>query len=142
MAEYSSIATQAVRAGANVLFTETLIPCNRGYVRHREGSGIFTLKGICTNGCRARYKVYFNGNISLPTGGTAGTISLAIAIAGEPVLATLMQATPAAVEEPFNVSAATFIDAPAGCCQTISVQNTSGVPIDVRNANIIFERVA
>ena len=32
--------------------------CNRGYVTHREGSGLVTLRGI-TNQCRARYKVTF-----------------------------------------------------------------------------------
>jgi hypothetical protein len=55
------------------------------------------LRGI-TNQCRARFKVTFGGNIAIPTGGTVGPISLAIAIDGEAVPATTMIVTPAAVE--------------------------------------------
>ena len=40
MAEFTSNATQVVDAGQNVLFTDTAVPCNRGYIIHREGSGI------------------------------------------------------------------------------------------------------
>jgi len=55
MPEYTANALQTVAAGQNVLFTETPVGCNRGYVVHRDCSGIVTLRGI-TNQCRARYK--------------------------------------------------------------------------------------
>ena len=144
MAEYTSNALQTVAARQNVLFTETPIPCNRGYVLHREGSGILTLRGIVNNcnGCFARYKVSFGANIALPTGGTVEAISLALAIDGEPIPTSSMIVTPAAVEEFDNVYASIFITVPRGCCYTIAVENTSTQAIDVQNANLIVERTA
>jgi hypothetical protein len=91
---------------------------------------------------RARYKVTFGGNIALPTGGTAGPISLALALNGEAVGPTTMTVTPTAVNAFFNVFSAIFIDIPAGCCSQLSVKNTSGATIEVQNANLIVERVA
>lgn len=144
MAEYTSNALQTVSAGQNVLFTEAPIPCTRGYVIHREGSGILTLRGIVNNcnGCFARYKVSFGANIALPTGGTVEAISLALAIDGEPIPTSSVIVTPAAVEEFNSVYASIFITVPRGCCYTIAVENTSTQAIDVQNANLIIERTA
>jgi hypothetical protein len=86
--------------------------------------------------------VTFGGNIALPTGGTVEPISLAIALNGEPLLATTMIVTPAAVEQFSNVFSAVFIDVPRGCCSTVSVRNTSTQAIDVQNANLIVERTS
>ena len=47
-----------------------------------------------------------------------------------------------AVEEYFNIFTAIYIDIPKNCCSTISVQNISGTPVLVQNANLIVERVA
>ena len=95
MAEYLAVSAQEVAANENVIFTNTAVQGNN-CIKHREGSGIVTLRGI-TNQCRARYFVDFSANIAVPTGGTAGAISLAIAISGEPVLSSQMISTPAAV---------------------------------------------
>ena len=141
MAEFSSIATQTVAVHGNVLFTDTpTSTCNKGYITHRTGSGLINVKGA-TNNCRAKYRVEFNGNIAVPDGGTAGAISLAIAIEGEPDLSTLAISTPAAVEAFNNVSMATDVWLPCGCCQAISVKNTSTQTISVANANITVNRV-
>ena len=144
--ELTAPAVQTVAFGGNVLFTDTAVGCNRGYVVHREGAGVVTLRGI---GCqRARYKVTFGGNIAIATGGTVAPISLAVAIAGEPLPSTTMTVTPAAVGDFFNVSRTTFIGVPCSCCVTISVENVSltaagvAIPIDVQNANLVIERVA
>ncbi len=133
-------ALQTVPANQNVYFTDTVI-CGGCSITHRDDSGLVTLRGN-TNQCRARFRVSFGGNIGLPADGTAGPISLAIAIDGESVPATTMTVTPAAVEEFFNVFSAVFIDVPRGCCMTVSVRNISEVPVDVVNANLIVERVA
>lgn len=133
-------ATQTVNAGANVYFTDVVTGGNCA-ITHRDDSGLVNLKGL-TNQCRARYKVSFGGNIAIPTGGTAGPISIAIAIDGEAVLATTMTANPAAVGDFWNVYSSVFVDVPKGCCSTISVQNISTVAVDVANANLIVERVA
>ena len=133
-------ATQTVNAGANVYFTDVVTGGNCA-ITHRDDSGLVNLKGL-TNQCRARYKVSFGGNIAIPTGGTAGPISIAIAIDGEAVPATTMTANPAAVGDFWNVYSSVFVDVPKGCCSTISVQNISTVAVDVANANLIVERVA
>jgi hypothetical protein len=114
---------QTVEPNANIQFTdENVSGCNS--ILHRNGSGQVTLRGI-TNQCRARFKVFFSGNIAIPTGGTVEAISLAISINGEPVTSTTMIQTPAAVEEFANVASAVYIDVPAGCCLTIAVRNIS-----------------
>lgn len=140
MAEFTAVALQNVAENQNIQFTETPV-CGNCSIVHREGSGLVTLRGL-TNQCRARFRVFFSGNIAIPTGGTVGTISLAISINGEPVSSTNMIVTPAAVEEFQNVASAVFLDIPAGCCSQISVKNTSNQAIDVQNANLIVERVA
>ena len=138
--EITANAIQTVAAGANVIFTDTVTSGNCSII-HREGSGLVTLRGL-TNQCRARFRVSFGGNIALPADGTVGSISLAIAVNGEPVATTTMISTPTAVEEFNNVFSAIFLDVPRGCCSQISVRNTSDQPIDVQNANLIVERVA
>ncbi len=140
--EYTANAIQTVAVGQNVLFTDEPICCNKGFVVHRDGSGIITLRGITNNQCFARYRVSFGANIAVPTGSAVGAISLAIAINGEPVQTTNMIVTPAAVDEYFNVSTDVFINVPKGCCYTIAVENTSTIPVNVQNANIIIDRVA
>lgn len=140
MAEYVAVANQSVAANGNVVFTNTAVQ-GSNCIKHREGSGIITLRGI-TNQCRARFFVEFSANIAVPTGGTAGAISLAIAISGEPVLSSQMISTPAAVEQFNNVSTGIYVDVPAGCCVNIAVENTSNQAIDVANANIIVTREA
>lgn len=131
---------QTVLAGANVQFTDTVVP-GKACTMHRPGSGLVSLRGL-TDQCRARYKVSFGGNIAVPTGGTVGAISLAIAIDGEAIAATTMTVTPAAAEEFFNVFGAVYLDIPRGCCSQISVRNVNTQAIEVQNANLIIERVA
>lgn len=133
-------ALQTVAANQNVYFTDE-VTSGSCSIMHRDDSGLVTLKGL-TNQCRARYKISFGGNIAIPTGGTVEAISLALSIEGEPVGATTMIVTPAAVEEFWNVFSAVFVDVPRGCCMTVSVKNISTQPIDVQNANLIVERVA
>ena len=131
---------QTVLAGANVQFTDTVVP-GKACTMHRPGSGLVSLRGL-TDQCRARYKVSFGGNIAVPTGGAVGAISLAIAIDGEAIAATTMTVTPAALEEFFNVFGAVYLDIPRGCCSQISVRNVNTQAIEVQNANLIIERVA
>lgn len=131
---------QTVLAGANVQFTDTVVP-GKACTMHRPGSGLVSLRGL-TDQCRARYKISFGGNIAVPTGGAVGAISLAIAIDGEAIAVTTMTVTPAAVEEFFNVFGAVYLDIPRGCCSQISVRNVNTQAIEVQNANLIIERVA
>ena len=143
MAEFVENAVQLVESGQNVLLEDS-IPCNKGYVLHRNGSGIITLRGIVNNPCArfARYHVAFNGNIAVPTTGTAGEISLAIAIDGESVQTSRARVTPTVTNSYFNITSVANVTVPAGCCLTISIENTSGVNINVQNANLTIDRTA
>ena len=142
-AEFTYNQIQTVTTGQAVILN-TNIACKKGYVLHREESGIVTLRGIVNNSCAtfAQYQVTFNGNIALPEGGTPGEISLAIAIDGEPIQTSLGAVTPTAAEAFNNVTSPAIITVPRGCCFNITVENTSGVDIEVRNANLLVERIA
>ena len=153
MAEFTKNEVQTVNPNQPVTLN-TSIGCNKGYVYHRNGSGIVTLRGI-TNNCFARYQVTFNGNIAIPTGGTVGPISVALALDGEPLLTSRAIVTPAA-DPPtqanfFNVTSTAIISIPKGCCFNVSVENTSesatpattpAPAILVQNANLTVSRIA
>ncbi len=141
-AEYSYVPLQTIGVDENVVFMDGDRACKKGYISHRTGSGIFFLKGS-NNGCRATYRVTFNGNIAIAEDGTVEPISIALTINGEALGNATAIVTPAAIGDFFNVSVTTFIDVPCSCCVTVSVENTSETTdIDVTNANIIFDRVA
>mgnify|MGYP003098358832 FL=1 len=140
MAEFTNSNIVTVAAGQNLPLTETTVKCG-SCIAHREGAGIVTLRSL-TNQCRARYKVSFGANIAIPAGGTVAPISIALAIAGEPLNSATAIVTPAAAGEYFNVFTAAFIDVPRGCCITIAVENTSTQAISIANSNLIAERVA
>lgn len=143
MAEYSyHPLVQTVSADENVIFNNGSRACRKGFIQHRDDSGIFTLKGA-TNGCRALYAVTFTGNIAISEGGAVEPISTAITYNGEALRNATATVTPTVAEAFFNVSISTFLEVPCGCCVSIAVENVSDTTdIDVRNANIIFERIA
>ena len=149
MAEFTYNPIQVVQPNTPVVLN-TAIGCSKGYVLHRNESGIVTLRGI-TNNCFARYEVTFNGNIAVPEGGTVGAISVAIAIDGEPVLTSRAIVTPAAVDNYFNITSNAIVTVPKGCCVNVSVENTSesatpattpAPAINVQNANLTVTRIA
>jgi hypothetical protein len=152
MAEYiQSQSPQNVAFGQNLLLTDS-IPCNRGYVVHRNGGGILTLRG-CTSGnsCFARYEVTFNGNLAIPTGGTVAAIAVALAIDGEALQSSRAIVTPAAVEQYFNVTSTAIITVPKGCCYTVALENVNaGVgaeivdeqTISIADGNMTVTRIA
>lgn len=138
--EITANAIQTVAANQNILFPTTTVPGSCSMV-HRAGSGLVTLRGLGQQ-ARARFHIWFGGNVAVTTGETLAPISLAITLGGETLPATQMIVTPAAVEDFFNVSASVFLDIPNSCCQNISVKNIGTTSIDVQNANLTIERVA
>ena len=105
MAEYlTRDAVESVALNAPIPFVDS-IPCNKGYVYHQSGTGIFVLRGIVNNptACVARYEVEFTGNIAVPTGGAVTPISTAIVVSGEERIGSRSIFTPAAVDEYGNV---------------------------------------
>lgn len=150
MAEFTYNPIQTVQPNQPVILNDS-IPCNKGYVIHRNESGLVTLRGIVNNacGCFARYQVTFNGNIAVPTGTAVSPIAVSLAISGEPILTSQAIVTPAAVEDYFNVTSTAIITVPKGCCFNVSVENTSDIPaggvapaIEVQNANLTVTRIA
>ncbi len=139
--EITANAVQTVTENGNVVFTNTSI-AGSSCIVHRQGSGLVTLRGLTNGQCRARFRVTFGGNVAIPTGGTVGPVTVAIAINGEPVQTSEMIVTPAAVNEYFNVYRSMFLDVPRGCCSQVSVENLTGGSILVQNANLTIERVA
>lgn len=138
--EITANAIQTVAANQNILFPTTTVPGSCSMV-HRVGSGLVTLRGLGQQ-ARARFQIWFGGNVAVSAGETLAPVLLAITLGGETLPATQMIVTPAAVEDFFNVSASVFLDIPSGCCQNISVKNIGTTDIDVQNANLIIERVA
>lgn len=141
MAEFSNGVVQTVAANASALFTEQAVGnggaccCSNGPIMHREGSGLFTLRGY------GKYVVSFGANLAVPTGGTAGPISVAIAIDGEPIYSSIATVTPAAVDEYNNVHSSAIVYVPCGCCVSVSVRNVGTQAINIANPNLVIERV-
>ena len=132
MAEYLTRGTvENVALNTAIPFIDS-IPCNRGYIFHQNGTGIFVLRGIVNNttSCFARYNVEFTGNLSIPTGGAVTPVAAAIVVSGEQRQGSRSIYTPAAVDEYGNVTSRATIDVPRGCCFTVSVEYVSGVVDD------------
>lgn len=147
-AEYSANAVQTVQPSASVIFTESPVPCNRGLVYHRDGSGLFRLANRFLRqnimNCWRRnsnYAVAFHANIAIPEGQTAPDegIQLAVAIDGEIDPSSIMISDVTVVGDFDNVGAEVIVTVPYLCgCSTVSIRNTSSIPVLVQNANIIF----
>ena len=140
MAEFSNSIIALVSAGQNVPLTETAVnskPC----IVHRAGAGLVTLRGL-TNQCRALYKISYGGNIAIPTGGTVGAITAALAVNGEALNSATATVTPAAVENYFNVYVSAQVSVPKGCCVTVAMKNTSAQAVNFANSNLTVERIA
>lgn len=132
MAEYlTRDAVEVVPLNTAIPFVDS-IPCNRGYVFHQSGTGIFVLRGIVNNptACFARYEVEFTGNIAIQEGGAITPIATAIVVSGESRTGSRSIFTPAAVDEYGNVTSRAVIDVPKGCCFTVSVEYVNGTVDD------------
>lgn len=149
MAEYLANTVQTVNLNEPVIFNAS-IPCNRGLVYHEDETGVFILRGK-TCQCYATYQVTFNGNIAVPTGGTAGPIAVAITVNGQPRPTSRAQFTPAAAAEFGNVTSTAIIQVPCGCCFTVGVDYVNGndvatatpaPAIEVQNANLVVSRIS
>ena len=140
--EYSYQLVQTTDVDENILFLNGNRCCKKGLIMHNDNSGVFRVKGV-GNCCKTIYKVHFNANIAIATGGTVEPISVALVQNGEILRNAVATATPVAIGDFWNVSFETFIELPCGCCDTISVRNISDTTaIDVINANIVIDRVA
>lgn len=143
MAEYVYEEVQTVAPNAAALLQDS-IPCNRGYIIHRNGSGILTARGIVNNPCAkfAEYKIGFEADIAVPTTGTVGAISVAIAVDGEVIPVTIATVTPTATGAYFHVSGQKTLRTPTGCCYTVTIENNSDQDILIQHLNVPVTRTA
>lgn len=148
-AEYSANAAQVVPVNGSIIFTESPVPCNQGLIYHRDDTGLFRLanrffrQNINQNWRRnTRYEVAFHANIAVPEGETvpADGISLTLVVDGDVDPSSMMIFVPTAAEIFGNVGADIVVTVPCICtCSSVSVRNTSTIPITVQNANILFD---
>jgi len=119
MIEAVNTAVQEVAANGTVVFSSTSVRkgCS---VRHRQGSGRF---------------------VALQTGGTAGPISLDVTQDGESLAGSRRVSTPAAVDTYNNISTVVLVEVYRCDNANISIRNTSGVAINVQDANIVIDRL-
>lgn len=127
-----------VPVGQSVPFNETVVRSGCAEYHRAGAANVRLLKP-------GRYLITFSGNIAVPTGETVGEVSLGIIADGGILSGSIMRATPAAVEEYFNVSTQHYVDVPVCCgnvcCVDVAVQNTTDIPVLVDNANITAVRV-
>ena len=148
--EFLANAVQSVALNSPIIFTAS-IPCRKGYVYHEDETGIFILKGIAQNQCFATYRVTYNGNVAVPTGGAVTPVSVALVVNGEPRLTSRAIYQPAAVDEYGNLTSTAIIKVPKGCCFSLSVEYVQATDdptvtptplINVQNSNLVVDRIA
>ena len=137
MAEFTST-IQQVAAGQNAVLDVDVIKSR--CVSHRTGSGLICVDNSGCDCKPARYKVFVKANISIPTGGTVGPISLGIALNGEIVQSSIATVTPAATGDEFSVATEEIINA-GKCPVNIAVRNPSTQTIQVSDLVVIVERI-
>ena len=137
MAEFTST-IQQVAAGQNAVLDVDVIKSR--CVSHRTGSGLICVDNSGCDCKPARYKVFVKANISIPTGGTVGPISLGIALNGEIVQSSIATVTPAAVGDEFSVATEEIINA-GKCPVNIAVRNPNTETIQITDLVVIVERI-
>ena len=139
---YTNDAIQTIQPGASAVFNTVV---SNDDVGHVDGTGSFILSGgpkrpqrcnCCDKQACKRYSVSFGANIAVPEGETPVPISVAILVSGGTVPASTMIVTPAAFEEYFNVSTDILVPIVCGCCQSVTITNTSTIPINMQNASV------
>ena len=137
MAEFTST-IQQVSAGQNAVLDTDVIRSR--CVSHRTGSGLICVDNSGCDCKPARYKVFVKANISIPTGGTVGPISLGIALNGEIVQSSIATVTPAAAGDEFSVATEEIINA-GKCPVNIAVRNPNTETIQITDLVVIVERI-
>ena len=137
MAEFTST-IQQVAAGQNAVLDVDVIKSR--CVSHRTGSGLICVDNSGCDCKPARYKVFVKANISIPTGGTVGPISLGIALNGEIVQSSIATVTPAATGDEFSVATEEIINA-GKCPVNIAVRNPNTETIQISDLVVIVERI-
>lgn len=154
-AEYGYVDEQTVASGASAVLND-FSPCNTGLVIHENESPVLILRGVggVNSGCCPcmtdnfiKYRITANGNISIPTGGTIGPVSVTFTLGGIPIPASQVIVTPAAVDQynPFSIDK--LVSVPIGTSPSFALTNVlpglatteTGQAINIRNLNVIVD---
>lgn len=134
MIQVSSLTTQTLQPGQSLVFGKVNV---KSSCKNHQcfNSMLPTSVKLCSKGI---HDVSFHANITSTTAGAV--LQLALALEGQPIVTTAMQAVPAAAGNLVNVSARTLIK---NCCcdaDRISVINTGATPVTItQNATLIVE---
>lgn len=146
MAQATANTLQTINAGQNAIFTSTFItPQEYGIILPNANDNAIYLRGLpirsrlcgcCMRDFFSEFYASFSANIAIPTGGTVEAISIALTVDGDPIPASTMIVTPAAVEEFQNISTQIFVPIPKGSLGSLAVENISTQAIELQNANL------
>lgn len=147
MAEFTNLTDQTLAPNQATAFTLNPVPCERGFVRWRQGGSSFNLSGrVFNRGCCCRrprsamYQVTVKANIAVAEGETPGPISMVLALNGTPIPESIMTVTPAVVGDFFNIGCAVSVPVWAGCCEDLSLINASDISIDMNTPVVNITR--
>lgn len=131
MIQVSNTAAQELQPGKSLNFTRVV--SKTGRCQCWNPSLPASVK-LCAKGT---HDVSFHANI---TGAAGAVLQIAIAIEGQPIITTAMQAVPAAAGNLVNVSARALVN---NCCcdaNRISIINSGAVPVTIApNSSLIIE---
>lgn len=161
MAEYI-LGPQTIQPGADAIITQIPVQDRGLWIRFPNGFRRFfwlmraRLNGssVLLNGrlplfrrggcgcCQEQsinYPVTFAGNVAIAEGGTVGPVSLALTVDGAVLPESVMTSTPAAAGEFNNVSTTITADIWQGCCENITVRNTSAQAVDISTSVLTID---
>lgn len=135
MIELTNTASQVLQPGQAVTFDKVLLRTGCSECYNRQLPTSVRLKG----GCGAVYELHFNGNITSNTAGDV--VQLALAVSGQPLVETSMNALPAAAGDLVNVSTSTLFRVSCSDLDRVSVVNSGTTPLTIaQNSNFYIVR--
>lgn len=136
MDKFSYAPVQTVSSNGYVLLNPTDCCCCCDNTVRQTATGVIRLSGQCGRNV-TQYHVIFEANVAIPTGGTAGAITIGLTLDGVTLPGSIAVVTPAAAGDVWHISINELIDVSCGDAVTIAVQNLSGVEIEMRNAILL-----
>lgn len=126
MIQVRTVTAQTLQPGQALNFdSTTVLHTGCGECFNRQIPTSVKLRG----GCGSIYEIEFEGNVSAEAAATP--VQLSLAVAGQQIVDTVMNATPAAVTDLVNVSTGTFFKVCCNDINRISVINSGTNPVIV-----------
>lgn len=136
MDKFSYAPVQTVSSNGYVLLNPTDCCCCCDNTVRQTATGVIRLSGRCGRNV-TQYHIIFEANVAIPSGGTAGAITLGLTLDGVTLPGSIAVVTPAAAGDVWHISINELVNVSCGDAVTIAVQNLSGVDIEMRNAILL-----